>query len=85
LLKDAKAEGEEAPWVDAQRGKEDARKAKKEQAVTEIMDAIGACGGPGKATITAVSDVVGCAEKTVRRRVAALKSYRVDEGVVHAK
>ena len=78
LLADAKAAGEEAPWMAAQREKEKGAKERK-SAKSEALDAaISASGGPG-CNIEAVAEHLGLAEQSTRFRINGRK-----DGVGHS-
>lgn len=69
LLIDAKAAGEEAPWVEQQRLKEEGKAAKAAAALEAFKTALEAAGGPDKATVLAVAGEMGVSEDTVIRYV----------------
>ena len=82
LLKDAKAAGEEPPWMAERRTKDESRKQKAKELREDLDEAIEAAGGPGKATTTTVSEELGCTERTVRRRVANSRKYTSEHGLI---
>lgn len=85
LLTDAKAAGEEPPWVEQQRLKEERKEAAKAARMEELDAAIKAAGGLGTATITKVCDVIGMSDDAVRERIRKAGIYRVQRGLILSK
>ena len=85
LLEDAKADGEEAPWVAQQRVKDGARKEKAQAQREELEEAVRACGGAGKAKVEAVAEAVGISDRALRKRLQKSKDLECREGVIHAR
>lgn len=85
LLDDAKAAGEEPPWEASRRAKDDIKRQNAEAAKTELDNAIEEAGGPGKATITDISEVIGVTVKTVRNRIDKLRCWKVENNVVFSR
>lgn len=83
LLADAKAAGEEPPWMQAQRDKEKSSKEHKKASEDALSSAISA-GGPG-ATCASVSLVLGVSEKTLRRRVEKSGRWEISDGKIVTK
>jgi RecA-family ATPase len=84
LLADAKAEGEEAPWAEVQRSKEEIKKEQAAEHRKQIDAAIEASGGVGKASVDEVADRVFLTPKAVRNRLGKMRSYRVEKGFICA-
>ena len=84
LLEDAKAAGEEPPWAEQQRVKEEARKAKAAVALEAFHEALDAAGGPGKATVKRMCQLMGVSDDTVKRLVHKA-GYGRQQGVILAK
>lgn len=85
LLTDAKAAGEEPPWMAQQRAKEESQKSKAQKIKTETEDAIEQCGGPGEATLADVADSIGITSKAMRTRIEKHSKFTVVKGVVMSK
>ncbi len=84
LLADAKASGEEPPWMQAQRDKEKSAKEHKKAAAESLNEAITAAGGPG-ATTDAVASGLGVSEKTIRRRIEKSGKWSVADGKIELR
>jgi RecA-family ATPase len=84
LLQDAKADGEEAPWEAKARAARSAKEAKREAAEIALEKAIEGCGGPGRATIKGVMDLLGSSEKTVRKMVKE-GNWNIHKGLILEK
>lgn len=85
LLQDAKAAGEEPPWMEQQRAKEESRTRKAEELKAKLDDAIKVCGGLGEATVAAVADELGVVAKTVRRRLEGHRKFAIKNGLIVSK
>jgi hypothetical protein len=87
LLADAKAAGEEPPWMQAQRDKEKSAKERKQGKAEELDAAVMAAGGAG-VSIEAVAEVMGATGRTVRNRVEGgkfgkpSKKWRIEGGKI---
>lgn len=84
LLADAKAAGEEPPWMQAQRDREKTAKERKQSKTEELDAAITAAGGPG-ATTEAVATGLGASEKTIRRRIEKSGKWSVIDGKIQKR
>lgn len=86
LLADAKAAGEEPPWVEAQRAKDEARKRRQESKKDDERDALLAavqeCGGAGEALVSEVAEALGLSSKTVERRLEKYTAFRKHKGLI---
>ena len=82
LLTDAKAAGEEPPWMAQQRAKEESQKSKAAAMREELEEAIEACGGVGEATVKGVAEEIGCEVTTVRRRLKKHPKFTNKNGVI---
>jgi regulatory protein RepA len=82
LLKDAKADGEEAPWEAKQRASRAAKESAKEAAEVALEKAIEVCGGAGRATTQQVAETLGVTSKTVKSRVDKHGEYKTHRGVI---
>jgi regulatory protein RepA len=82
LLKDAKAEGEEAPWKAQQNDKESAIKAKQDAKREAFNEAVKACNGVGVATAKQVADSLGVTVRAIQQRIAKDKTLTLVEGVI---
>jgi len=83
LLKDAKASGEEPPWAQSQRAKEERRKADAKQRRADLLEAIdqsrkAAFGADPR--VSDVADLLGVTDKTIRNRVSKMSQFRVENG-----
>lgn len=85
LLQDAKAEGEEPPWMQQQRSKAKIVKERANQKEADILQAIESAGGVGKAEVDVIAERLGVTGKTVRSRVEKLTLYIVKNGIVTEK
>lgn len=85
ILRDAKAQGEEAPWEAKAQAQREA-KAKQTEADNKALEAaISGLGGSGKATVSQVSESLGTCEKTVRNRIKKHGLYEINKGLILAK
>ena len=85
LLKDAKASGEEAPWVAEQRAKAEA-KAERAQEIQESLERnIEAAGGPGMATIEKIEEMSGQSDDTIRRHLKSSRKFGYHKGTIILK
>lgn len=82
LLTDAKAAGEEPPWVAAQKEKAEAKREKNEAASEALEKAIEAAGGSGVATIKGVAESLGIDPDTVRNRIKKSTGWRYAKGLI---
>ncbi len=85
LLKDAKAEGEEAPWQKNAKPKKSVKERQKEQNEA-LSEAYKACLSEGPAVTTEdLAETMGVAEKTVRRYLIKHPEMVVSKGLVLRK
>jgi hypothetical protein len=84
LLADAKAAGEEPPWMQAQRDREKTAKERKQAKTDELDAAVMAAGGVG-ATVEAVATGIGSSEKTIRRRIEKSGKWSVVDGKIQKR
>lgn len=82
LLIDAKAAGEEPPWMEQQRAKAEAQKSKAQEIKEELEEAIKACGGPGEATVKAVAEELGLSDDATRNRIKKHPKYAYKSGLI---
>lgn len=82
LLEDAKAAGEEPPWMAERRTKDEARKEKAKELREDLEEAITAAGGTGKATVANVAEELGVTDRAVRKRLAASRRWGCERGVI---
>jgi len=85
FLKNAKAAGEDPPWMKVQRKRKEYKEAHEKELHSELATAIKECGGPGEATIKDVSECVGVGEQATRNRVKKHPSFTYKKGVIHEK
>jgi RecA-family ATPase len=97
LLKDAKADGEEPPWMDVQRQKEEARAARRDKNIEAVknafQEAVDACGGPGVAKVSDVCKVfvraggkVGISDRALEDKMKKdTCPYRYAGGIIHLR
>ena len=84
LLKDAKASGEEPPWMAAQREKEKGAKERDRAAIEAINVGVQAAGGTG-CTLADLCEHVGGTERNLRRRILKSKKWTIIAGKVEVK
>ena len=82
LLLDAKAAGEEPPWMAQQRAKEEAQKSKAASIKQELEAAIEACGGVGEATVKEVAEELGLSLDATRVRIKKHSKYAYRAGLI---
>lgn len=82
LLLDAKAAGEEPPWMAQQRAKEEVQKSKAAAIREELEAAIEACGGPGEATVKAVAEELGLTAEAARNRIKKHSKFVYKAGLI---
>lgn len=82
LLLDAKASGEEPPWMADRRAKEELRREQAKEKADALVTAIESCGGPGKATVKDVAEAMGVDQDTVRRRIKKVGQFLVKHGLI---
>jgi RecA-family ATPase len=80
LLKDAKAAGEEPPWMEQQRRREEYKEAAKKQRGEALAEAIKACGEECRVEVLATR--VGKTERQVRRILEKCEAWKVLDGRV---
>ncbi|WOO40390.1 AAA family ATPase [Rubellicoccus peritrichatus] len=86
LLKDAKADGEEDPYEKFQRVRSERNKASKKEADESFNNAFEmARDDNGNVKVSALAEVLGKTEKTVRLRVNKSKSFTLENGFVFRK
>ena len=85
LLADAKADGEEAPWVAQRRERMKAKGSRQQERKSSLETAITACALDGTVTVEALAAFMGASEKTVRRRIEEHGLFEVKEGKVESK
>ena len=86
LLKDAKAAGEEPPWMDASRKKEEYKNQRKEEEAEKLegLDEAVKAKGVG-CTLKDLSDVLGVGERSVRRYLSKSDDWKVVKGCVQER
>jgi glycerophosphoryl diester phosphodiesterase len=87
ILQDAKAEGEEPPWMADQEARDEARRKKAAEAGQAITEAVEVLGGPGKpaCSVQGVADHLGCDVDTVRNRLKKHPMYGFKRGMIVAR
>lgn len=88
LLAEAKAAGEEPPWAQSQRQKEERRKIEAKQRRSDLLEAIDqakAAVFDDAPSVADVADLLGVTEKTIRRRIAKLSQFNVENGLIFDK
>lgn len=85
LLKDAKAEGEEPPWMADRRLREEVRREKSTVLKMELDVAIEEAGGPGKAKVADVAEMLGIGDEGVRKRLRDGRQFRSENGIICAR
>ncbi len=86
LLKDTKAAGEEAPWMDAQRKKQEARQQQKEEVDKKKagLDAAMEAKGAG-CSVEDLASAMGVSEKTIGRWLRNSLTWKVARGKVEKR
>jgi hypothetical protein len=82
ILQDAKAAGEEPPWAAQKRTKDEARKAKAQEAKATIENAVDASGGLGFATVKSVAEKLGVGDRAVRDQVKKMRNWKIENCVI---
>ena len=83
LLLDAKAAGEEPPYMAQQREKMDAKKKRAEDDRANLDKHIDNAGGTGQATLAQVTKSwPGMTEATLKKRIKASGQWRYEKGVI---
>ena len=85
LLTDAKAAGEEAPWVAERREREESKREKSEAIRAELQAAVEAAGGPGSATVLDVAESLGITDEATRSRIKKSGLYWYKKGLILLK
>jgi RecA-family ATPase len=85
ILTDAKAAGEEPPWVADREAKEVLKKEKAKESRHETIAAVDACGGPGQAMVSDVAGELGISERACRDRIDMTGKYRRQKGLIVLK
>jgi RecA-family ATPase len=80
LLKDAKAAGEEVPWVQRQRDRAESKKARDERKRRDLDEAISSL-GPGH-RVTDYAKHIGASTKTLRRMIHRSRDWAVVKAIV---
>jgi RecA-family ATPase len=82
LLADAKADGEEPPWMAAAKEKQRSVAERRKEKAGAIEAAFAACSIDGNPAVAELAEYLGCTEKTVRNQVRASKGLEVKDGKV---
>ncbi len=82
LLKDAKADGEVAPWEADRQAREERKEAIELEKREALNEAIAAAGGPARATIMAVAAGLGLNDDTVRKQLKRHKDFTYLKGLI---
>ena len=82
LLKDAKADGEEAPWEAKRKEKTTANKQRKKDHKEALVNAISNCSIDGDITVDNVAEYLGCTPVTVRNRIKTMPQYEIKKGII---
>ena len=85
ILRDAKAQGEEAPWEAKAQAQREAKAKQTEADNKNLEAAISGLGGSGKATVTQIAEILGTCEKTVRSRIKKHGLYQISKGLILAR
>ena len=84
LLKDAKAAGEEPPYMAQQREKQDAKRKRAEDDMANLDKHIDNHGGSGQATLAQVTKSwPGMTEATLKRKIKASGDWRYEKGTIY--
>lgn len=85
ILRDAKAQGEEAPWEAKAQAQREAKAKQTETDNKNLEATISGLGGPGKATVTQIAAHLGICEKTVKKRIKKHGLFQVERGLILAR
>lgn len=86
LLKDAKADGEEAPWERQQKAKRNRNDERKKEANENFINALEiAKDEDGVVKVTALAEVLGVSRQAISKRIKKMPQYIIDNGVIMHK
>lgn len=86
LLKEAKAAGEEPPWMEQQRNKKESQKERNNDAAKSLEVAYDSLNdGEAPVTVGEIAQYIGIDDKTVRRRLKDHQRLTYTKGIVHEK
>jgi len=79
LLIDAKAEGEEPPWMKDKKAKKKFNQKEKKE---DLEVAFESCEKKGDITLESMAQVLGCSERTARRRITSSPLFKIRSGLI---
>ena len=86
MLKDAKADGEEAPWEKQRRDSKQKNEERKQEANDNFINALEiAKDENGIVKVAAVAEVLGIARQTVHNRIKKFPNYTINNGIISEK